>query len=49
MGPSVTIPEVFGYLGTGFLLAAWTAWAGRGTFASRDLVPGLASLVAAVL
>ena len=49
VGPSVTIPEVFGYLGTGFLLAAWTAWAERGTFASRDLVPGLASLVAAVL
>ena len=48
-GPSVTIPEVFGYLGTAFLLAAWSAWAARGTSTSSSLVPGLAGLVASVV
>ena len=48
-GPSVTIPEVFGYLGTAFLLAAWSAWAVRGPSTSSSLVPGLAALVASVV
>lgn len=45
-GPSVAIPEVFGYLGTAFLLAGWSAWATRGGFETSSLVPGLASLLA---
>ncbi len=48
-GPSVTIPEVFGYLGTAFLLAAWSAWAVRGPSTASSLVPGLAALVASVV
>ncbi len=48
VGPNVTIPEVFGYLGTAFLLAAWTAWTSRGSFDSADLVPRIGPLLAAV-
>ena len=45
-GPSVTIPEVFGYLGTGFLLGAWTAWTGRASI-DGGIVTGIMALVAA--
>ncbi len=47
VGPSITIPEVFGYLGTAFLLAAWTAWTMRGSLDSGSRVPGAAALLAA--
>ena len=46
-GPSVTIPEVFGYLGTGFLLGAWTAWTGRAS-ADGGIATGTLALVAAL-
>lgn len=38
-GPTVTIAEMFGYLGTGFVLAAWYVLVGRiaDTVAGRDL------------
>jgi hypothetical protein len=51
-GPSVTIPEVFGYLGTAFLLAGWTAFVSRLTSPTDDLSFGLgigALIAAAVL
>jgi hypothetical protein len=48
-GPSVTIAEIFGYLGSGFLLAAWTALLGRfgGEVQSRSF--GIGALVAAIV
>ncbi|HEY7736812.1 MAG TPA: hypothetical protein VH813_08480 [Candidatus Limnocylindrales bacterium] len=48
-GPSVTIPEVFGYLGSGFLLAAWTAYGGRIGGEVQNQAFGMAALVAAVV
>ena len=51
-GPSVTIPEVFGYLGTAFLLAGWTGFVSRLMAPTDGLSPGLgigALIAAAVL
>jgi hypothetical protein len=51
-GPSVTIPEVFGYLGTAFLLAGWTGFVSRLMAPADGLSPGLgigALIAAAVL
>lgn len=49
-GPSVTIPEVFGYLGTAFLLAGWTAFVTRTTFwaGNTALGPGIGGVIASV-
>ena len=52
-GPGVTIPEVFGYLGAGFLLAAWSAFvirfAGDHWFADdQGIVEAAGALLAAV-
>ncbi len=49
-GPSVTIPEVFGYLGSAFLLAGWTAFISRSTFGSAEssLGAGVGGVIAAV-
>lgn len=50
-GPSVTIPEVFGYLGGSFLLSAWFALVTRTASDSGDseLVLGIGSGIAAVV
>jgi hypothetical protein len=50
-GPSVTVPEVFGNLGTGFLLAGWTAFVSRLGSPSDDMSfgVGIGALVAAVV
>jgi len=45
-GPSVTVPEVFGYLGTAFLLGAWSAWAGRASV-DGGIAFGVLALIAA--
>ena len=48
-GPSVTVAEVFGYLGGGFLVAAWSAFMGT-TAASTDdpeMMIGILGLLAA--
>jgi hypothetical protein len=48
-GPSVTISEVFAYLGGGFLLAAWSSFMTRAAGSSPDseIVLGVMALVAA--
>ena len=48
-GPSVTIPEVFGYLGGAFLVAAWSSFMGRTAAGSGDaeVVLGVMALIAA--
>ena len=48
-GPSVTIPEVFGYLGGAFLVAAWSSFMARtaGSSADAEIVLGVMSLIAA--
>ncbi len=48
-GPGVTIPEVFGYLGAGFLLAAWSAFVARLAGDGRENVIGAGSIAAAVV
>jgi hypothetical protein len=49
-GPSVTIPEVFGYLGAAFLLAGWTTFLGRTSlgFGDAAMGPALGALIASV-
>src|SRR4051812_27793116 len=47
-GPSVTIPEVFGYLGAAFLLGAWSVTIGRAADGGA-VNAGILSLVAAVV
>jgi hypothetical protein len=49
VGPGITIPEVFGYLGMAFLLAGWTAWTMRGSFGSDGLGPKVGPLLAAAV
>jgi hypothetical protein len=48
-GPSITIPEVFGYLGTAFLLAGWTTFLFRQPFETEgsSLGAGIGALIAA--
>ena len=48
-GPGVTIPEVFGYLGAGFLLAAWSAFVARLAGDGRENMIGAGSIAAAVV
>jgi hypothetical protein len=47
-GPGVTIPEVFGYLGAGFLLAGWSAFVVR-IAGDRPVIVGAGALFAAVV
>jgi hypothetical protein len=49
LGPSVTIAEVFGYLGTGFLLAGWTAFVTRLSDDQRSGTLGIGAIVAALV
>jgi hypothetical protein len=47
-GPAVTIGEMFGYLGVGFLLGAWVAFLGRiAGFDNRDAILTLGTAAAA--
>jgi hypothetical protein len=48
-GPGVTIPEVFGYLGGAFLVAAWSAFMARtaGSSANSEVALGIMALIAA--
>src|SRR5205823_2202524 len=48
-GPSVSVAEVFTYLGAGFVLAAWSAFSARtaGTGGDPGIVLGITSLLAA--
>ena len=47
-GPSVTISEVFAYLGGGFLLAAWSSFMGRTSGTGESAVAlGVMALIAA--
>lgn len=49
-GPSVTISEVFGYLGGGFLLAAWSSFMARAAGSSgesNEVVLGVMAVIAA--
>jgi hypothetical protein len=48
-GPSVTIPEVFGYLGGAFLLGAWSSFMARtaGSSGDSEIVLGVMALIAA--
>ena len=48
-GPGITIGEMFGYLGAGFLVGAWTAFVARLAGSSADLTMiGGGALIAAV-
>jgi hypothetical protein len=49
-GPSVTIPEVFGYLGGAFLVAAWSAFMARtaGSSPDAEIVLGVMAVIAAI-
>ncbi len=50
-GPSVTIPEVFAYLGTAFLLSGWTTYVARSSFGvgTTEFSTGVGGLIAAVV
>jgi hypothetical protein len=49
LGPAPTVPEMFGYLGVGFLLAAWTAFVARLAGDGSLAIVGGGLLVAAVV